>query len=80
MENNWISVDDGLPGIGVDVLCFFYPSSPVMGGRVIGIKHRFQVEGTSNPEWLRRRLDKNDFGNVSEVTHWMPLPKPPIET
>lgn len=74
---NWISVNDSLPPYNTPVLCWYYPKHPVMDGRIIGILKR---QDTSKMAWsVQQRLDKNQFGMASEVTHWIEIPKPPIE-
>lgn len=59
----WIPVTERLPGIGVDVLCYFHfePESPDV------ICQNTHYGGGI---WL---------SEGSKVTHWMPLPEPPKE-
>lgn len=70
----WISVKDQLPAFEEYVICYYYPRAPLMEGRIIGLLRRIKVSDNS---LLRGLADKNQFGMASEVTHWMPLPKPP---
>lgn len=72
----WINVKDELPKTGISVLCYYYPMSPVMEGRIIGISRRVEAMN----ERIRRYIDNNGFANAAEVTHWMPLPPPPAES
>ena len=73
--SEWISVEDRLPEIAEHVLAYYYPKSPAMEGRIIGIKHRFDL--STSPMFIKSKCDENGFGNCSKVTHWMPLPEPP---
>lgn len=59
----WISVDDRLPDHNMPVLCVGVNGAPLIG-------RGFTVMGSgkifvSKPNWR-------------QVTHWMPLPPPPI--
>lgn len=74
-ESNWISVSERLPEEGEFVICYFYPTHPIMEGRTIGLLRR--IIFTSGHKDMFIRTDKNGFVNCSEVTHWQPLPKPP---
>lgn len=59
----WISVEDRLPE--TDIWCLMYLSD---NRTVIGFRYSKPYQ-----EWC---MMGNDFGD-EEVTHWMPLPKPP---
>jgi hypothetical protein len=63
-SDGWISVKDRLPERGENYLVLF---------RVRGDKHspaQFEITWFDNT-W--------DFPSTFEVTHWMPMPKPPEE-
>ena len=72
----WINVKEKLPEINKAVLCCYYPKQPIMEGRTIGILRRHELPNRKN-EFIRSLLDENGFGNASQVTHWIPLPKLP---
>lgn len=71
----WISVEDRLPDIDVLVLCFSVDQMFV-GFR--SAKHDDTGRGWSwamQDDVLNADCHRNDV--FAEVTHWMPLPKPP---
>lgn len=62
----WISVDDMLPEVGVRVLAYStYGIYPMMLGEIRSRQYWY------DDDW--------DVYRSEEVTHWMPLPKPPKE-
>lgn len=60
--DNWISVEDGLPENGDDVLVYTSDEYVSLGEY-------------SNRKW--RVYGTPYFDPIAHVTHWMPLPKPP---
>lgn len=63
--NEWIKVSDRLPKKCVDVLCF-YTERMSINQKVMCIN--------ADGEWQ----GEDDYRpKGEEVTHWMPLPKPP---
>ena len=70
----WISVKDRLPEFEEKCLAYYFPKSPVMEGRIIGILRRIDAP---DKKMLRGLTDANQFTMAAEVTHWMPLPEPP---
>ena len=69
---NWIDVNEKLPEVGIDSV---YGSEWVL---VAGLfdGNQYVSEGkyvaTNRPYW------KSAYDDKIQVTHWMPLPKPPI--
>ena len=66
----WISVEWGLPSKTGNVLGYIVEPS----GESIGLINCYICPEYENVIW--ETLDDEDV--VGEVTHWMPLPKPPI--
>ena len=64
MPNPWISVDERLPDVGVDVL-------GVQCEDVAGHQEMCLIHRESDGGWLTDVLDD------AYPTHWMPLPAPP---
>lgn len=64
INSGWISVNDGLPEIDTDVLCY----SDKWGG--------YRFVGWINPITGRWR-DNTGEAHIGTVTHWMPMPEPP---
>lgn len=64
--SEWISVDERLPEYGLRVLAA-YDDGVV---RISYCKGYF-------PDVVTKRSDSKPFG-LTEVTHWMPLPEPPV--
>ena len=68
MENQWISVKDRLPEIGVSVIacCDLQPSNGSYQGR-----------------YSARGFHPSGLANIHKpylhMTHWMPLPEPPTK-
>lgn len=67
-QPKWISVDDELPEIRKDVLCF------KVSGTVLVDFRCFDVRSLSNSALFYRESELYGGGLV---THWMPLPQPP---
>ena len=63
-QPKWISVEERLPEIGVNVLT-----------RTVGLLHPIST-GWYSPTRKNWCLDN---GSTLKVTHWMPLPEPPKE-
>jgi len=61
----WISVEDRLPKMGLNVLTFNPMNSD---------EYEVEVDCTIDDFESKTRWD---WGGVDEVTHWMPLPDPP---
>ena len=61
----WISVDDELPGVGGYVVCIA-KRNPF--SRFMPMVARIEKNGWVNPMTEQY---------ISEVTHWMPMPEPP---
>ena len=74
INDGWISVDDQLPNVGVECICNYFPKQPIMQGTRIGLLYRI-----THKTAVKISTDKNGFTGCSEVTHWMPLPKPPTK-
>lgn len=73
----WISVEDGLPDYGVNVLVYGVPKQPTMSNRTLIINNRIDVKGTSIEKTADRYIDKFGFRNMGETFYWQPLPPPP---
>jgi len=74
----WISVEENLPEYGKDVLMLVqHINNPQMGGSYISIGRRLNLKGTAFEKNAERYQDKNQFSQMSHVTHWMPLPEKP---
>ena len=74
--DDWISVDDRLPESGVDVLCI-----NERGAQMVGNIEKAEFIATGL-DVKSDRLDLcyrayQNFSQLSDVTHWMPLPEPP---
>jgi hypothetical protein len=68
--SNWISVEDRLPEVGVDVLVF--PIKMHLDDDPVYTGHRVKNHaGYFNYIWA------GSIYLIRGVTHWMPLPEPP---
>lgn len=73
-SNGWISVKERLPEEGEEVLVFGQYLNDIP--KVLGVRSRYKGDQDwkytweGSDEWVYREND---------VTHWMPLPKPPKE-
>lgn len=65
---NWIPVKDEFPEHGVEVLIF----SPIYG---VLTAAKDWTQGHSPDHW---NTSYNSRLEMDDVTHWMPLPKPPL--
>lgn len=65
MDNNWIKVEDRLPDNACEVL---------IGGPCCDICYNIDIGFWDQDEWCLYRGGELKFS----VTHWMPLPSPPI--
>lgn len=66
----WISVEERLPELDEDVLCFYRGWRGECGYTVGSVQ-------SWNGMW-GLEVDPDDYG-LDEVTHWMPLPEAPKE-
>ena len=70
--SEWISVEDELPGYGVEVLVF-RPMAKESDDPIIKISSRLNDGiSTVSPQGV-----EHCFECWCHVTHWMPLPEPP---
>jgi hypothetical protein len=65
--SEWISVKDRLPEIGVDVLISY-------GG--LPFYHLAFLTHNGDIKWFNGNHSNTEY-SLDDVTHWMPLPKPP---
>lgn len=72
----WISVEDRLPDLDTDVMVYPYPAYQVMTAR-FGFIQKKDIA----PCWHFSEYILNYGWKEQEVdpTHWMPLPKTPVE-
>lgn len=75
----WIKVEDELPSYDQQVLVLGEKTgaSPSMGGVYHCISKRVNAV-TLSKRGVRNHWDENGFIQMKYVTHWMPLPKKPI--
>lgn len=75
-QGKWISVEDRLPDREVLAANFAkgtYGYKEYIVGYVEAVK-------CAEPDWYRGKYyADNDYEILDNVTHWMPLPKPPTE-
>lgn len=69
----WVSAADRLPDDGKEVLCWYRNTD---GGRAV-VCGRYSLR--ISPHWETDIDNNEEYIPVEEVTHWMPLPKPPKE-
>lgn len=75
----WISVRDKLPEFFDKVLVY---KSTLMGGYDTGIYIAQRFTELDKREWIvicDNETNKNNYRNIKEFSHWMPLPEPPKE-
>lgn len=75
----WISVEDKLPEIGLDVLVYCKAQDADFSDFIeVSVRNLYKPTPWSDeePAWGIRFIP---FGGAFEVTHWMPLPEPPKE-
>lgn len=67
--NEWISVEERLPEMGKDVLCYCE----------FGISKGMTVAGRfyANETVIRWMSFETEDNTKYRITHWMPLPEPP---
>jgi len=68
LENGWISVKDRMPEESGSYLCWFGANKILSGAAVATYVDKWKAFGSL------QSLDK-----YPNVTHWMPLPEPPME-
>jgi hypothetical protein len=73
-SNGWISVKERLPEEGLEVLIFGKILNDI--SKVLGVRARFQGDQKSKYTWESEDIH---IYTQYDVTHWMPLPKPPEE-
>lgn len=80
-KQQWISVEYELPDYDKKVLVFGESKgmNPSMGGAYIVIARRQDLRKTALEKFASRHQDENQFSQMNYVTHWMPLPEPPIK-
>jgi len=76
--SEWISVKDKLPPVG-DICIFYRPLAEKSGDRVISIK---TATNDNKSCWRDTVPDGEIPCNPSDgschITHWMPVPNPPV--
>lgn len=79
--NEWISVNDKLPGDAPVLVCFLEPSFGSFN-KEFGVAYYDSPDNYEDPDdgqgWLFWLNDRPIVGGG--VTHWMPLPEPPVDT
>jgi len=73
-QDGWISVKDRLPDENVRVIARVYCNKKIL---IDAHEHIHHLEGYYSNEWwdsFHERFEDDDL----EVTHWMPLPEPPV--
>ena len=77
----WISVEEDLPPVGESVIVFYQEKThdnAYLTGMAITHRHIFKI--FSSAEGIEMWLQPFQyFDETFEITHWMPLPKPPKE-
>lgn len=71
-QPHWISVKDRLPEEGLEVLIFGKILNDF--SKVLGVRARFQGDQSWKYTWESEDIH---IYTQDDVTHWMPLPKPP---
>jgi hypothetical protein len=73
--NGWISVDERLPELGQKVLVWYD------NGYEVAYLQKFEPPKLQYPQFNNVEMFEWCFGDFEDfdVTHWMPLPKPPEE-
>lgn len=80
-DPSWIKIEDELPAVGEDVWVYRFGAS-------VGVRaHLMSQEEKDLQSEFRKSIDNGYQGNwwhdvdiffpMNDVTHWMPLPKPP---
>lgn len=62
---DWINIKDKLPEKDTPVLCYYYD-------KYMDVMEYWDTDEKGNPEFF-----KAPYPFINQVTHWMPLPKPP---
>lgn len=75
-QSQWVSVEDRLPITEKDMECFDYKTVDVIGYDGRSVRPIEVQSGATHEYWITLDHDPLD---VTEITHWMPLPPPPKE-
>lgn len=71
IAEKWVSVNDRLPEcvseLGSECVLVYTDKGMVMAASYVNVGNRLQWEFTGDP-----------FMSIQIITHWMPLPQPPI--
>ena len=67
----WISVNDRLPYTDTEVLCWYRNTD----GNCAVVCGRYSLR--ISPHWETDIDNSEEYIPVEEITHWMPIPKPP---
>ncbi len=68
-QSEWISIEDRLPPFHTEILFYVNDKLAIMKGAFYRNSHKFKFYG----KYTEAAFYKD------EVTHWMPLPKPPTQ-
>jgi hypothetical protein len=72
----WISVEDALPAIGVEVLVYRPRSER---GKVTALARFISYEGSRNFYWDNAYPGKGNMHIEQAITHWRPMPTGPLD-
>jgi hypothetical protein len=77
VTGEWISVEDRLPPMRE-----VYKGSPLTSGSVLIFTGYWVSVGVYEETYAKRkpRWQDEKLNRVTNVTHWMPLPEPPVKT
>lgn len=73
--SEWISVEDRLPEVGIDVLVWIKKGPGKKAAVTAGL---FFDHGEGSPIWMGWESEE-PFRHSWKITHWRPLPAPPSE-
>jgi hypothetical protein len=77
-QTSWISVDEQLPPVGKQCL-FYRPLAEMTGDRIIAVKTATKDMKDCWRETVPDGCEPcNPSSGACHVTHWMPLPEPPL--
>ena len=71
--NNWISIKDKLPEVGTEVIVFTPHNN-----KVTSLARYIRHEGANTYFWDNHYPGSGNCHIQESVTHWMPLPEPPV--